>query len=102
MNDADTVLASGFDELLAIAGDSVTFRGQTVSAIINREPVDHAMDPEAPNFETIATARLEIPKTAVAQTPRVGELITEGTIVHRIARVKDIGLAWSIDCESTP
>lgn len=102
MNAADTALSEGFTTLLATAGDSVTFRGSSVSAVVNRVPFAEIQAKDVPDFGTMATSRFEIPVGAVSPAPKVGEIITEGASYHRIQRVTMTGLAYLIDCEVTP
>jgi hypothetical protein len=101
MNIADTALAQGFDGLLAIAGDTVTFRGVSVSAVIDWTPFEEKPPgSNLPDFDEQSTSRIEIKTSAVASTPIVGEIITTtGPVYHRIAKVKFNGSAWILECE---
>lgn len=101
MNAADTALATGFTTLLATAGDTVTFRGASVSAVVNWVPFDEKPFPDSPDFDREATSRVEFVDGAVSPAPRVGEIMTQGTKYHRIQSVRFNGLAWLMDCEVT-
>jgi hypothetical protein len=101
MNAADTALAYGFTTLLTTAGDAVTFRGASVSAVINWVPFDEKAFPNSPDFDRESTSRVEFVDGAVAPDPKVGEVITQGTKYHRIQSVRYNGLAWIMDCEVT-
>jgi hypothetical protein len=101
MNAADTALANGFTALLATAGDTVTFRGASVPAVINWVPFDEKAFPNNPDFDRESTSRVEFVDGAVSPDPKVGEVITQGTKYHRIQSVRYNGLAWLMDCEVT-
>jgi hypothetical protein len=101
MNAADTALATGFTTLLATAGDTVTFRGASVSAVVNWVPFDEKPFPDSPDFDRESTSRVEFVDGAVSPSPRVGEIITQGTKYPRIQSVRFNGLAWLMDCEVT-
>jgi hypothetical protein len=102
MNAADTALSQGLTALLETAGDSVTFRGLSVSVVVNRVPFEEQPFRDNPDFSTAATSRIEIPVGSVSPAPKAGEIITEGTTYHRIQRVVLTGLAYLCDCEVTP
>ena len=101
MSAADTALSLGFTELLAQAGDTVTFRGQPVSAVVNWVPFVETPFSNSPDFDREATSRVEIVDGLVTPAPKVGEIITQGTKYHRIQSVRFNGLAWLLDCEVT-
>lgn len=99
MSAADTELDAAFAELLGTAGDPVTFRGSTVSAVVSRLEYREPTDKRFPDLNTRNASRIEVLKTAVASAPKAGEIITQGTTRHRIARVTDAGGTWQIECE---
>lgn len=101
MSAADTALSQGFTELLAQAGDTVTFRGASVSAVVNWVPFQETPFSNSPDFDREATSRIEIVDGVVTPAPKVGEIITQGTKYHRIQAVRFNGLAWQLDCEVT-
>lgn len=102
MNNADTALAVGFDGLLAEAGDTITLRGGSVSAVIDWMPFEEKEARGLPDLDREATSRIEIKSAAVSPAPRVGEIITTGgSIYHRIQSVRYNGSAWVLDCEVT-
>ena len=74
MHAAATALATGFTTLLATAGDTVTFRGASVSAVVNWVPFDEKPFPDSPDFDREATSRVEFVDGAVSPVPRVGEI----------------------------
>lgn len=101
-NAADTALAAGFTTLRSIAGDVVTFRGATVSAVVNWTPGAEAPPgPGLPDLDRRAKSRIEFVAGAVSPDPRVGEIVTIGTTYHRIAIATFTGLGWQLDCEVT-
>lgn len=102
MNTADTELDAAFTELLGIAGDSVTFRGSTVSAVIDRTRYQEPQDKRFPDLATRAASRVEIQKSAVATAPKAGEVFIEGSTRHRIQRVTDTGTTYQAECEVAP
>lgn len=106
-NAADTALAAGFTELLANAGDSVTFRGATVSAVIDfagtsLTPPNNGI----PNLDDEERMVVEIPVSAVASIPLVSEVLSvvrEGiTWSARIQTVRFIGQSYRLTCEVKP
>lgn len=102
MNAADTALTSGFDDLISFAGDTVTFRGVSVSAVIDWLPFAEKPENNLPDFDDRATSRFEIKRGAIASQPLVGEIVTtDGPIYHRIQKVTFNGYAWVLDCEVT-
>jgi hypothetical protein len=103
MNAADTLLTAGFTDLLATAGDSVTFRAVTVSAVIDWTPFADKPSIDVPEFSTRASSRIEIPSASVSPAPKVGEVIqSAGPVYHRIQAVNFNGYAYACDCEVTP
>jgi hypothetical protein len=102
MNNADTALAVGFDGLLAEAGDTITLRGGSVSAVIDWMPFEEKGANGIPDFDRQATSRIEIKSVSVSPAPGVGEIITTGgNVYHRIQKVRFNGAAWVLDCEVT-
>ncbi len=101
MNLADSALQEGLTDLLATAGESVTFRAGEVAALVNRTAYqDGKRERNLPDFDANAISRIEIAVEDVASRPKVGEIITDSrSINHRVKRVTHTGLAWSLDCE---
>ena len=104
MNAADTAIAAGFSELLAAAGDSVTLRGVSVSAVVDWLPMSPGNpNGQFPDFDRKAISRVEIPDGALTVAPKVGEVIlTSGTYGSRRHRIKAViwnGYAWLCECE---
>ena len=103
MNAADMALTAGFNDLLATAGDSVTFRGSAVSAVVNWTPQHKAGKEMVPSFSEKQESEIEIPIGSVSPAPRVGEYITTtnpvGTSKHRIEFVAINGFAYVLKCE---
>lgn len=104
MNAADTILNAGLTELLATAGDSVTFRGAAVSAVVQWIGGPDAKSGNIPAFDMEATASIEVPFSALNVPPKVGEIFTttNPTRYHRIKSVRFTGLSWRCECETTP
>lgn len=100
MNAADTALAQGQAVLLANAGDTVTFRGLSVSAVVNLTAYPDKGERGIPDLSVRQTSRIEIPVGAVASEPKASEIITTtGPRYHRIEVVTFTGLGWLCDCE---
>lgn len=103
MNAADIALTAGFTELLATAGDSVTFRGAAVSAVVNWTPQYNAGKETVPSFSAEQQSEIEIPMGSLATAPKVGEYITTtnpvGTSRHRIESIKINGFSYVLKCE---
>lgn len=102
MNTADTELEGAFVALLEISGDALTFRGASVSAIIDRTRYPEPQDKRFPDLATRAASRVEILKSAVASAPKAGEVFVEGSTRHRIQRITDTGTTYQAECEVTP
>lgn len=106
-NAADMALDSGFAELLATAGDSVTFRGATVSAVVNFAGVSLTPPNNGiPNLDDEQRMQVEIPVESVASTPLVGEIVTvvlKGiTWYGRTQQVRFLGQSYLLTCEVKP
>lgn len=103
MNAADMALTAGFTELLATAGDFVTFRGLAVSAVVNWTPQDSKGKEIIPSFSAEQQSEIEIPMGSLASAPKVGEYITTtnpvGSSRHRIESVRINGFAYVCKCE---
>lgn len=104
MNDADKMLSRAFDTLSAVAGESVTFRGEEVPCVINRVVVADRSDKGRTyqDLDTRATSRIEVAVLNLLVRPQVGEIALDSRgIYHRIKKVTHAGLAWHLDCEVT-
>lgn len=106
-NLADTALDAGFAELLANAGDSVTFRGLAVSAVVDFAGT--TLTPQLagmPNLDDEQRMAVEIPAESVASIPLVGEIVTvvrKGvTWYGRVQRVTFLGQSYRLTCEVKP
>jgi len=101
VNLADSALQEGLTDLLASAGESVTFRAGSVTVIVNRTAFQDAKrENNLPDFDANAISRIEIAVDEVASRPKVGEVITDSrSIAHRIKRVTHTGQTWALDCE---
>lgn len=99
MSAADTELDAAFTELLGIAGDSVTLRGSTVSAVVSRTDYREPNDKRFPDLATRSASRVEVLKSSFPSAPKAGEVIVQGSVRHRIQKVVDAGGTWQIDCE---
>ena len=103
MNLADTAIAEGNAVLLDTAGDTVIFRGVSVSAVIDWMPKADSPNGQFPNFSTQATSRIELTGNAFGAVPKAGETIqSDGPRYHRIQSVRWNGYAWLCDCEVVP
>lgn len=106
-NAADIALDAGFTELLANAGDSVTFRGVSVSAALDwvGQP-NTTTTPGIPDLDQEIRVVIEFPAAQVTVQPKRGEIVTivAGGITWyaRITVVRFIGQGWRCDCEAKP
>lgn len=104
MNDADKLLSRSFDTLSAVAGETITFRGEVIPCIINRVVVPDRSDRSRAyqDFDTRATSRIEVAVLNLLVRPQVGEIaLDERGIYHRVKKVTHAGLSWHLDCEVT-
>lgn len=100
MNAADRALAKGFSTLTAVAGDVVTFRGLSLSAVVDWRPMDEkAPDNGLPDFTSRETSRIQFPMASVSSAPQAGEIMRTGRVNHRIQKVVGNGSEWVCDCE---
>jgi hypothetical protein len=94
--------ASGFRRLLSLDAETVSFRGSTLSAIVNRPT------PTGPDMQEAATSllggsviefnRADLPNSG---TPLgIGEIFTdENSATHRIVRIEATPDTWKLHCE---
>lgn len=104
MNAADTMLAAGFNGLLAVAGETLTFGAQSVSAVVNRTPgVDSPRAPGVPDFSMRNASRIEIQTNQLGERPKAGWVFVDGSgAKHRVKEVIFSGDSWICECEVTP
>jgi|GEM_PF-6930546 len=94
-------LAQGLTSLVQTAGDVVTFRGLSVSSVVNLVVVpDKPGERGIPDLSMRQTSRIEIPVSELESDPKASEIIeSSGPRYHRIQAVTFTGLAWMCDCE---
>jgi hypothetical protein len=89
-------LAIGFQTLLRVQGEPVTFRGKSVRALVNRTPAS-ARPQSAVNIGTDVGAVVQFP-TTVAQ-PKQGESVEDQFgITHSFSKVAHYGHCWNCEC----
>ena len=107
MNAADTALAAGWVELRYQAGETLTFRGNSVSVVIDWEPAikrgSFTVRSGIPDRAAKTETAIEIdPSQFSGSEPRVGESFTGGGKTHRIQSVTHLGDNWLCTCEVSP
>ena len=92
--------SEGIDSLFDAGGESITFRGVTESAVINR-PTDLAKArPGMADRNVRDTSEAEIRIADLSSAPKVGEHFTDGNALrHRIETVHRIGLVYRMTCK---
>jgi len=84
-----------------VDSESLSFRGATVSAVVNRVAPDGRDDQEAAwsllGGSAIELLKADLPTPGTA--PKLGEIFTEtnGT-KHRIIQVRATTITWKLDC----
>jgi hypothetical protein len=97
---------SGLRVQRTVDADTLTFRGETIAAVLNRPTVG------GPDFQEAALNQLggstiEILKEDLAEltddsAPKLGQIFTEtGGTTHRIIRIEASPLTWKLTCEPT-
>lgn len=102
MSQGATALTEGFAALLESNGETVTFRGADLRALVNRDPFEKKQQGQVPDFKAHDTSSIEFPASAVAATepPRAGESFTDQFgHSHRIQSVKRMGDWVRCNCE---
>lgn len=98
MSAASAALSAGFDALLSAAGESVTFRGETITALIDLEPFRRAI--KTPDFNARDLSVVEIQAEAVDSIPEAGEIFEdEEGLKHRIQFVSRRGGTYRCECK---
>lgn len=84
--------------MLESNGEAVTFRGASVTVIINRN-LNEPQRPNQPNFNARLESEVELLKTAVASIPVAGEEFIEADgYKHRVKMVASRGICWICQC----
>lgn len=102
MNPAATIRLAGFNALLASNGETLTFRGGPLQAIVNRRP--ERRDPQrTPDFQDRAATTIEFLSSAISGPPITGEtLMDSDNVSHRIDKIpRRSDFTWRIDCIPT-
>lgn len=100
MSAASAALNAGFDALLSAAGESVTFRGGTLTALIDREPFRSVI--KTPDFNPRDQSVIEIQAEDVDSIPVRGEVFEdEEGLNHRIQIVSRRGGTYRCECKVT-
>lgn len=100
MSAASAALSAGFDALLSACGESVTFRGDTITAVIDREPFHRLTD--SPDFNPRDLSVVELQAAAVDSIPQAGENFEdEDGGKHRVRTVSRRGGTYRCECKVT-
>lgn len=98
MSAASAALSAGFDALLGVAGERVTFRGDTLTATIDREPFRRTAP--RPDFNARDASVVEIRADDVDSIPEAGENFTdEDGARHRVQFVSRRGGTYRCECK---
>ncbi len=98
----DTALAAGLAALNSFAPETMTFRGATVTALLNRAVPPPALPTGRPDFTARNLSSIMLP-SSIGSAPTAGEIIVDslGTTVHRIQQSQWNGFGWICLCEVT-
>lgn len=97
---ADTDLAEGFTVLLEQHGEAVTFRGASVTVVIDRAPGAEADDDRKPDFSDRQRSVIAVRRSDLSAPPRSGESWVDGLgHSHRAEKVEPRGDLFYINCK---
>jgi len=98
----DIALGAGLTSLYGAAPETVTFRGATVTALLNRAVAPPSLPTGRPDFTARNMSSVMLP-ASILTAPKAGELITDssGTKLHRIQKSQWNGFGWICECEVT-
>lgn len=100
MSAASAALSAGFDALLGACGESVTFRGATITAVIDRDPFRRVL--KTPDFNPRDQSVVEIQAEDVASIPTAREVFEdEEGLRHAIQFVSRRGGTYRCECKVT-
>lgn len=93
-------LKRGFTTLTKASGDSITFRGVPMPAVVDYSVDDNSDGSGArPAFGARHASRIRI-QGDITPAPKAGETITHGGgRSHRIKVPRRVGIWWEFDCE---
>jgi hypothetical protein len=102
MSVCSNLRAVGLAKLRAVDGEILTFRGATLTAIVNRN-VGAGADIGEVQTSLLDASEIEFARSAVSTEPEIGEVFLEGSRYHRIERVLVTDLTYRCLCQqSTP
>lgn len=97
---AESDLNAGFDLLIETSAETLTFRGQPLIALVNRNPGEETSDKRTPDFSERERSVIAIPRTAVNPLPRSGETATDSFgHAHRVEKVEPRGDVYYLHCK---
>lgn len=92
---------SGFNSLLARDGEELTFRGETLVALVDRGQPAKPSDRGHINFLDSDQSRIEFLKSAISTGPKAGEdLKDEFDLHHRIQTVRQTDITYRCECNT--
>jgi hypothetical protein len=96
MSLATTLLAAGFNALLATNGEPLVFRDAELTGVVNRDPFAKVV--RTPDFNPRDNSTIRIRTSDVSSVPRAGEeFVDRAGMAHRVEKIKRLG-DW-LDCE---
>jgi hypothetical protein len=91
-----------FDSLLEIRGELVTFRDESIRALINRQPMAKN-PPGSIEISTLIGSIVQLPKTLPegdSDKPKIGESIQDDAgYTHEFTSVRYLRHCWECVCE---
>lgn len=97
------MIQSAAAHVLKNFGEEVTFRGKTVSVVVNKNASPKAWRAgDMPNFSQTNFAEIDIHSAHISSAPEVGEYFDgEGHQRHRIQRVTKLGSVYRCACRTS-
>lgn len=100
MSLAGDILKHAQTALLGIAGEPVTFRGQTVTALVDRTVPPELVQRAELDLIQSEASEVWIPANSIYGPPRSGEYFTDSIgLIHTIRAVRRDETTWKVICE---
>lgn len=98
MNIAADIRAAGFDRLLGLNGEPLTFRTGTVTGIVDRSARGQQNLQEI-GMGLLPASIIELRKVDLSSNPSLDEILTDaGGLKHRIRLIQTTGFTWKLTC----
>jgi hypothetical protein len=97
MSIAQNLLTAGFSSILGTNGETLTFRGASLTGLVHRN-LDFNEFNQTPGVPSGDSTFIEV-KTSAMSNPLIGEQLTDAYGArHRIARIKKVTAWWRLEC----